>query len=663
MMGRTTSHCHIIELSQFGRVVAAALVVLLASSLSEGKQEVWVEVRSSNFIVVSNAGEKQARKAALQCEQIRAVFRQSLAVANNYPSPFITVLAAKGEGTMRELLPEYWVKGHAHPAGLFASRLHQYYAAIELDAQGSNPYEIFYHEYYHSITVPYFPDLPVWLSEGLAEFYGHTEIEEKYVGMGRADDLPRELKDQPLIPLKVLFKVDQSSPYYNEANKTSIFYAESWALTHYLMIGDRQAHKALLIAYLDALSRGKSQDEAATAAFGDLSKLQMDLLVYIHQATFLYLKMPPAKIADEELKVRSLSEAEADAYRGGFSMVRGQTQEATATLREALRLDPNVALAHQYLGMAQFLEGQREKALESASQAVALDPRNYLSRYLRAFLVTSGSGMMSSNGQLEEDLRQAIALRPEFSPPYALLAVYLAGLHRNLEEALALAQKAVSFEPGSSSYQLSLAQVLLRMNKFNEANLATVRASAWARDPVEKANAESFKSYMQQVRQFQSRTLTTGSGQLETSGEATAGIEASSAGQHWAPSNSGPTAMPATVLRLQTNLVVLGNVSGVNLRSYLQEVIGRVRDKLLSPVARSSLSQPRTVLLEFAIAKDGTVVDLKVASSSGDTTLDQSTRDVIAAASPLQALPRDFAGKSLQLSLKLSYSQESSVPQ
>jgi TonB family protein len=180
---------------------------------------------------------------------------------------------------------------------------------------------------------------------------------------------------------------------------------------------------------------------------------------------------------------------------------------------------------------------------------------------------------------------------------------------------------------------------------------------------VEKANAESFKSYMQQVRQFESRTLIIGSGQLETSGEATAGIEASSAGQHWAPSNSGPTAMPATVLRLQTNLVVLGNVSGVNLRSYLQEVIGRVRDKLLSPVARSSLSQPRTVLLEFAIAKDGTVVDLKVASSSGDTTLDQSTRDVIAAASPLQALPRDFAGKSLQLSLKLSYSQESSVPQ
>ncbi len=149
MIGQTISHYRIIELSQFRRVVAAAVVVLLASSLSEAKQEVWVEVRSPNFIVVSNAGEKQARKAALQFEQIRAVFRQSLEVANKYPGPSVTVLAAKDEGTMRELLPEYWVKGHTHPAGLFAIRLNQYYAAVELDAQGS-PYETFYHEYYHS---------------------------------------------------------------------------------------------------------------------------------------------------------------------------------------------------------------------------------------------------------------------------------------------------------------------------------------------------------------------------------------------------------------------------------------------------------------------------------------------------------------------------------
>ena len=35
-----------------------------------------------------------------------------------------------------------------------------------------------------------------------------------------------------------LFAVDAQSPYYHEENKGSIFYAESWALTHYLFTKD-----------------------------------------------------------------------------------------------------------------------------------------------------------------------------------------------------------------------------------------------------------------------------------------------------------------------------------------------------------------------------------------------------------------------------------------
>lgn len=40
------------------------------------------------------------------------------------------------------------------------------------------------------------------------------------------------------IPMDELVAADQASPYYNEANKVSIFYAQSWALTHLLMMGD-----------------------------------------------------------------------------------------------------------------------------------------------------------------------------------------------------------------------------------------------------------------------------------------------------------------------------------------------------------------------------------------------------------------------------------------
>lgn len=556
---------------------------------------------------------------------------------------------------MRELLPEYWTKGHSHPAGLFAAWLNQSYAAVQLDAQGRNPYETLYHEYYHTITVPYIPDLPVWLSEGLAEFYGHTDIEEKYVGLGQADPaLLQELQNSSLIPLSVLFKVDHDSPYYNEANRTSIFYAESWALVHYLMFGDRMAHKSMLTTYLSALDQGKKQDEAASVAFGNLKKLQSDLQNYIRGAHYYYLRLPLAKISDNELKFRPLSEAEADAYRGGFSAVRGRVQDATTTLEEALRLDPNVALAYQYLGMTEFLQGQREKALESVSKAIALDPKNSFTRYMRAFLRSSGTGMRSSNPQIEEDLRQAIAISPDFAPSYGLLAVCLAAAGRHLEEALTLAQKAVSFEPGSSSYQLALAQVLARTNKLDEAGIAATRASAWARNPAEKASAESYKSYLDQVGRLQRQMTSTGSGQPETLKV----VNVPSVGEHSGSPAAGTTAPVPTSLGIQADITVLSNSLGFDFTAYLKDTLAAVRNNLFSNLLRMSLSEQRNISLEFAILKDGTLEGMKIVSSSGDEAVDKATSEGIASSSPLAALPGDFKGQQLKLRFRLAYTPE-----
>ncbi len=160
------------------------LAALHAVPLAGAKHETWFEARSPNFIVVSNAGEKQARKTAIRFEQMRAVFRRSCELASKHESPVITILAVKDEDSMKALLPEYWVKGHAHPAGMFLENMNQYFATIQLDAPGSNPYNTIYHEYFHSLTTPYYPNLPVWVSEGLAEFYGNSQISDSEVGMG-----------------------------------------------------------------------------------------------------------------------------------------------------------------------------------------------------------------------------------------------------------------------------------------------------------------------------------------------------------------------------------------------------------------------------------------------------------------------------------------------
>src|SRR6202167_771488 len=136
-----------------------SLAILVASPLPGAKHETWFEARSPNFIVVCNAGEKQARKTAIRFEQIRAVFRRELEPASKHESPVITILAVKDEESVKALLPEYWAKGHAHPAGMFMDNTNLYFAVVQLDAPGLNPYTTIYHEYFHSLTAPYFPNL------------------------------------------------------------------------------------------------------------------------------------------------------------------------------------------------------------------------------------------------------------------------------------------------------------------------------------------------------------------------------------------------------------------------------------------------------------------------------------------------------------------------
>jgi len=98
---------------------AILLATPLATPLAGTKHETWFEARSPNFIVVCNAGEKQARKTAIRFEQIRAVFRRELLLASRHESPVITIMAVKDEDSVKALLPEYWLRATRIRRGCF----------------------------------------------------------------------------------------------------------------------------------------------------------------------------------------------------------------------------------------------------------------------------------------------------------------------------------------------------------------------------------------------------------------------------------------------------------------------------------------------------------------------------------------------------------------
>jgi hypothetical protein len=93
---------------------------LLASSSASfaANPQSWVEDRTTHFVVVSNANERDARRVALQFEMVRTVFQENLGHVPPDDQPVI-IIAAADEATLNPHLPESRTKkGAAHRAGV-----------------------------------------------------------------------------------------------------------------------------------------------------------------------------------------------------------------------------------------------------------------------------------------------------------------------------------------------------------------------------------------------------------------------------------------------------------------------------------------------------------------------------------------------------------------
>ena len=296
------------------------LLLVLVATPASAKEPVWLQVKSPHFIVYSDAGEKQARRVAQQFELIRAILGRKWPWARLDPGQPVWIFAVRDEASLKVLLPSYWEqKNRFRPAGVFARGAHKHFVALRTDldnaaddpnAYYTNPYHLIFHEYVHLVLDQNFGSMPLWFNEGLAEYFGATWLSGHLTGLGRA--IPGhvwELRDRRPLPIDVLLSVDESSPHYNEQSKAGIFYAQSWALIHYLVYGDGGRHTAGLNRYASLLKEGVDPAEAARQALPPASELGRALDAYIRKRAFYYAKGPaPVPDAKEGYFRASLSQ-------------------------------------------------------------------------------------------------------------------------------------------------------------------------------------------------------------------------------------------------------------------------------------------------------------------------------------------------------------------
>ncbi|HEX8921137.1 MAG TPA: tetratricopeptide repeat protein [Pyrinomonadaceae bacterium] len=462
--------------------LAMALCLLLPLAVrAREKREEWTSVQSKNFLLVGNASQRDIRKVAARLEQFREAFLRLLSVEHFDSSVPLTVIVFKDDEAYRPFEPLY--RGQpSGVAGFFQSSPDVDYITLSVDRKHVRSADaLAFHEYVHLLVRNSFGDAPLWFNEGLAEYYSTFEISDgnKKVTLGKPMSYRTQmLRERNLLPLEMLFKVDDQSPYYTESDKRALFYAESWALMHYLLSGHRRTQ---LSVYLQLLAKGMEIEDAFRQAFqSDFATVEQELRAYLHLNKFPQQVITFDKRLEFETVTRSapLSEAETQFYLGDLLLHTNRPEEAARYLRKAIALDPTLARAHASLGVA-AVRGNRfddaKKHLEIASRA----SQNYLIHYYYAYVLSReaiGSDNVAEGFYENEraqlmraELEKVIELSPRFAEAYRLLAFINLTRNEKLDESIELLKKAINLSPRRQDFLLLLAQVHLRREEFDVA--------------------------------------------------------------------------------------------------------------------------------------------------------------------------------------------------
>jgi tetratricopeptide (TPR) repeat protein len=479
------------------------LCLFSCTPLCIAREETWIEVKSPGFTIISNASPKQARRTARSFEQFGLLLKTVLPQFKADPGSPLTVFAARDGKTFEALLPRRYEKGASQVFGMFMSSPERNFVALRLDVPEEKAYHIIYHEYVHMIMRLNFPQMPLWLSEGLAELFAYSRVSDGESTVGyHSPETILALKKYSMMPLPALMAVTWDSPYYTETDKAAIFYAQSWALTHYLMLGDKAAHAKQLDDFLKLLQSSVPEQEAVARALGDINSLQQNLRAYVNAGDFYHYSVPARlSVKEEEYEVRDLSRAESLALRGQFLVGSDRRQEARAMFEEALRLDSRNTQANEGMGLLFLKLGDQEQAGKYFAAAAQLNSQSFLAQYYAA---QSEYQRGDDYGAAESYLRKALDINPKFVPACSMLSHILSFDEKRLPEALELALKAASLEPAELRHSLNAGEILIAMDRFDEASLVAERVLALA---VKDADQNLAESMILRIKDHRDRVL------------------------------------------------------------------------------------------------------------------------------------------------------------
>lgn len=142
-------------------------------------------------------------------------------------------------------------------------------------------YSMLQHEGFHQFAnTKLGQNLPLWVNEGLAEYFGAAIVVDGDVRLGivdgdRVNIIRDALESNRALSFRELMGIESAQWQQNMTSgsaKGGLQYDQSWATVHFLIHGDRGKYKNAFGEYLVLISRGRTHDESFAQTFGDDTK-------------------------------------------------------------------------------------------------------------------------------------------------------------------------------------------------------------------------------------------------------------------------------------------------------------------------------------------------------------------------------------------------------
>jgi tetratricopeptide (TPR) repeat protein len=480
------------------RVAALLLLPCLGAAANE-----WISLQSGSITVLTDAGERQGLLCLERLEELRHWLGQ------RWDQPLaLRVLLFRRDRDFAEF------RGEGPVGGFFQSGAERDY--IALPAASAGWLRILSHEYVHLLLHHTTGPLPKWLEEGLAEFYSTAEASRGKLRLGiPVPEHLAALRRGRLLGAGDFLEASREFAHGARA-PASLFYPQSWALVHMLMLAPEYQGK--MDDFLGLLNDAAPEPAAFQNAFGKtLDEALRDLEAYLQGAVLPVRETTPAAAPEKPEAQRRPAGYEADVAQAELALLCGRNSLAQKKLERLERKHGDSPEVRTALALFALAANDRERALQQLRVAMELGSTDSLPYFEYAMALREQGGR---DEQVKHYLLEALARNPNHAEAHFILGLMLS---RGGDDRTAVRhyQAAARLLPRQSSFWHALALCHHRLGQASEATMAALRALNAATTP-------------EQIDMAQAAIRLTGT-QAPPAGEAKPPVSAGEGWKRWQP--------------------------------------------------------------------------------------------------------------------------------